>query len=114
MAVKRDLLKKRLEGERARLQEQIAQLTIGGQEHPGYGNHMADDASEVFEQAKNLALRQTLERQLEQVEEALGRFEQGTYGCCLDCGKEIDPARLKALPSASLCIDCMQRRERRR
>ncbi len=114
MVVKQDLLKKRLEEERTRLQEEISQLTIGGQDHPGYGNHMADDASEVFEQAKNLALRQTLERQLEQVEGALERFERGTYGNCLDCGKEIDPARLKAIPSASLCINCMQRRERRR
>ena len=114
MAVKRDSLKKRLEEQRVRLQGDISQLTIGGQEHPGYGNHMADDATEVFEQAKNLALRQTLERQLEQVEEALERFERGTYGSCLDCGEEIDSARLKAIPSASLCIDCMQRRERRR
>jgi len=114
MAVKQDVLKKRLEEERVRLQEQISQLAIGGQDHPGYGNHMADDASDVFEQAKNLALRQTLERQLEQVKEALERFGRGTYGYCLDCGEEIDPARLKALPSASLCIDCMGRRERRR
>lgn len=114
MAVKRDLLKKRLEEQRVRLRGDITQLTIGGQDHPGYSNHMADDASDVFEQAKNLALRQTLERQLEQVEEALERFERGTYGYCLDCGEKIDPARLKAIPSASLCIDCMQRRERRR
>lgn len=114
MAVTRELLKKRLEEQRERLKGEISQLAIGGQEHPGYGNHMADDATDVFEQAKNLALRQTLERQLEQVKEALERFERGTYGYCLDCDKEIDPARLKAIPSASLCIDCMQRRERRR
>ncbi len=114
MAVKRDLLKRRLEEQRVRLQGEITQLTIGGQDHPGYSNHMADDATEVFEQAKNLALRQTLERQLKQVEEALERFERGTYGYCLDCENEIDPARLKAIPSASLCIDCMERRERRR
>lgn len=114
MAVKRDSLKKGLEEQRVRLRAEISQLTIGGQEHPGYGNHMADDATEVFEQAKNLALRQTLGRQLEQVEKALERFERGTYGYCLDCGEEIDSARLKAIPSAGLCIDCMQRRERRR
>ena len=114
MAVKQELLKKRLEEQRGRLQEQISQLTIGGQDHPGYSNHMADDASEVFEQAKNLALRQTLERQLEQVEKALERFERGTYGYCLDCSEEIDYARLKAIPSAGLCINCMQRREGRR
>lgn len=114
MAVKQDLLQRRLEEQRVRLREHISQLTIGGQDHPGYSNHMADDASEVFEQAKNLALRQTLERQLEQVEEALERLERGTYGYCLDCGEEIDHARLKAIPSASLCIGCMEHRERRR
>ena len=114
MAMKLELLKKSLEEQRERLLTDISQLGILGEEHSGYGNHMADDASDVFEQAKNLALRQTLERQLLQVEEALTRFEQGNYGYCLDCGQKIDPARLKAMPSASLCIECMKRRERRR
>ena len=114
MAVTLDMLKERLGEQRSRLQKEISQLSILGEDHPGYGNHMADDASEVFEQAKNLALRQALKSQLEEVEGALARFEAGIYGYCLDCGQKIDLARLKAMPSASLCITCRQRRERGR
>lgn len=104
-------LKKRLEEERDRLRERICQQKIISQENPGYSNHMADDATDVFEQAKSLALRRNLERLLEQVEGALHRLEAGAYGICEGCGKRIDPARLEAIPYATLCIECKQRRE---
>ena len=113
MASKREKLKMRLEAERERLLNELSQTNVVERENLGYGNHMADDATEAFEQAKNLALRQNLERLLDQVEGALGRFEAGTYGLCERCGKEIDPARLKALPYATLCLSCQQRRESR-
>jgi RNA polymerase-binding protein DksA len=80
-----------------------------GTKNVGYGNHMADDASEAYEQAKDLALRQNAEQLLVQVTNALERFEQGTYGICEHCETEIDPARLKALPYATLCLHCQQR-----
>jgi RNA polymerase-binding protein DksA len=70
---------------------------------------MADDATEAFEQAKGLALRQNAEQLLAQVTDALERFEQGSYGICERCGVEIDPARLEALPYATLCLRCQQR-----
>ena len=110
MAVRRpEVLRSYLEDERVRLKTAIAQMDAEGAENLGYGNHMADDASEAFEQAKDLALRQNAEQMLAQVTEALERFEQGTYGVCEKCGVEIDPARLKALPSATLCLRCQQR-----
>jgi DnaK suppressor protein len=98
-----------LEGERARLEAVIAQVDIEGGENLGYGNHMADDASEAFEQAKELALHQNAEQLLKKVDDALERLEQGTYGRCEQCGVEIDPARLQALPYATLCFRCQQR-----
>jgi RNA polymerase-binding protein DksA len=98
-----------LEDERARLESLIAQLDAEGEANLGYGNHMADDASEAFEQAKELALHQNAKQVLAQVTDALDRFEQGTYGSCDQCGEEIDPARLKALPYATLCLHCQQR-----
>ncbi len=104
--------KKRLEEERANLLAELGHLSVVGSESMGYRNHMADDATEAFEQTKNLSLRRNLERLLKQVEDALHRFEQGTYGLCEDCGVEIDTARLKALPYATLCIKCSQLRER--
>ncbi len=110
MAVRRpELLRSFLENERQRLEAVVAQKDAEGGTNLGYGNHMADDASEAFEQAKGLALRQNAEQLLVQVTDALARFEQGTYGTCEKCGTEIDPARLKALPYATLCLRCQQR-----
>jgi DnaK suppressor protein len=110
MVVRRpEVLRSFLESEQARLQTVIAQAEAEGGKNLGYGNHMADDASEAFEQAKELALRQNAQKLLSQVQDALERFEQGTYGVCERCGAEIDPARLKALPYVSLCLRCQQR-----
>ncbi len=104
--------RKRLEEERERLVVQLERLGITEQENPGYSTHIADDATEVFENAKNHALRQNLQRLLGQVNDALVKFEKGTYGLCEDCGGAIDFARLKALPYATFCLQCQQQRER--
>lgn len=110
MVVRRpEVLRIYLEDERARLEALIAQMDSEGGTNLGYGNHMADDATEAFEQAKELALHQNAKQLLTQVTDALERFEQGTYGLCERCGSEIDPARLKALPYATLCLHCQQR-----
>lgn len=108
---KSSTLRSQLEQEKARLQDVIAQMEIEGEENLGYGNHMADDATEAFEQAKDLALRTNAERLLAQVCEALDRLEDGTYGVCVSCRDSIDPARLKALPYVTLCLRCQQRLE---
>lgn len=114
MQLQKEVLKQKLGDERVRLLEDISQLGILGEAHSGYGNHMADDATEVFEQARNLSLREVLKQKLQQVEAAMVRFDEGTYGICEDCGQEIDPARLKAEPSARLCLSCTVKRETRR
>ena len=112
MAVSHEILRQRLEDQRARLLDEISQFRISGRDNLGYGNHQADDATDAFEQAKELSLLQNSERVLAQVEAALGRFERGAYGFCERCGQPIDPARLKALPYATLCMSCQQRSER--
>lgn len=111
MAISHDVLRQQLEDQRARLLEEIGQFRITGRDNLGYGNHQADDASDAFEQAKELSLLQNSERVLAQVEAALLRFERGVYGVCERCGQQIDPARLKALPYATLCMSCQQRIE---
>jgi RNA polymerase-binding transcription factor DksA len=75
-------------------------------EHSGYGDHQADDATELFEREKEVGLGQSLRAHLQQVTHALARIEEGTYGQCERCGKPIARARLEALPEATLCIDC--------
>lgn len=111
MAVSHDVLRERLEIERDRLVGELQQLQAIGQQNMGYSTHMADDASAAFDQARDLALRGNLERLLKQVEQALGRFADGTYSLCEACGRPIDPARLKALPHAPYCLDCQRRLE---
>jgi DnaK suppressor protein len=111
VARKFEELRSFLENEYSRLQGVIAQMDTEGWENMGYGNHQADDASEAFEQAKDLALRQNAEQLLNKVKDALGRFDRGTYGICEQCGAAIDPARLQALPYVTLCLRCQQRLE---
>src|SRR5512143_1753116 len=98
MTVSYKELRRRLEDQQVRLIEEIKLIQIDGRDNLGYGNHQADDANDAFEQTKELSLLQNSERLLAQVQAALARFEQGTYGLCERCGKEIDPARLQALP----------------
>jgi RNA polymerase-binding protein DksA len=113
MPVPYERLKKALLAERARLEEQLATLSeVATRDNLGYGNHQADDGTAAFDQAKDLAIRINAENLLKQVNGALRRFENGTYGLCVDCNKQIDTARLKAIPFADLCMDCQTRRER--
>ena len=103
-----------LEEERARLENNLTSLAtpLDAGDRPGLGTHMADQASEVFEQTKNQALRQTLGRTLESVNRALDKMDGGVYAVCDGCGGRIDPARLKAHPYATLCMACQKRAER--
>ena len=108
-------LKAYLEAERERLRQEIASSDAGTtQERGGYSNHIAENATAVFEQARNVGLRRTQELLLGDVEAALKRIAKGTYGICEHCGEAIDKARLKALPTASLCLSCQAHLEESR
>lgn len=95
-----------LNGEKRRLLRELRDAEAIVQDHPSSGNHMADDASEVFEQTKDLALKHHLEQMLDQVNHALARVEKGTFGICENCGLTIQAARLRALPFVAFCFDC--------
>lgn len=81
------------------------------QELSSYDNHPADLGSETFEREKDLAIKMNLDEIHQRIEEALGRIEQGTYGNCEDCGREIPVERLEALPYTTLCIECQREEE---
>jgi DnaK suppressor protein len=70
---------------------------------------MADQASGNNEVHIQLKLKQTDAKILQAIEEALGRIEKGTYGVCRDCGEQISPARLKAIPWTRVCITCKEK-----
>ena len=91
--------------------EQMSQASVAIHDSIGYGNHMADDATEAFEQSKGLSLQHTVRHQLTEVHDALRRFDEGVYGVCEQCGQVIDWARLEALPAARLCIRCQEHSE---
>jgi len=65
-----------------------------------------EEAAETLELENRLALEKRVRDQLAEVEHALHKFEEGTYGLCESCGQPIDPARLEALPQAKLCMSC--------
>ena len=95
-----------LEAERARLRAGLKEGIVA----PGpmtYGSQAAA-ASQVFEQQRDLALREKNEVQLQAVEAALARLDAGTFGTCVRCGRPIAPERLEALPWAAQCIDCQR------
>lgn len=74
---------------------------------------VADVGLATFNRERDLSLMENIRGLLDQIEEALERIEKGNYGSCESCGKKIEAARLKALPYASLCIECKKREARR-
>jgi RNA polymerase-binding protein DksA len=99
-------LKTILEKQRIQLQTQLAEDGTPPAEGMGYSTHPADDGTVAFEQAADLAMRENARRMLYQVERALFRIEEGTYGICRQCGAKIDPARLRAIPYTRYCLHC--------
>ncbi len=73
--------------------------------------HQADTGTETFEREKDLSILETVESELADVEHALRRLDDGTYGTCEACGQAIDEARLEAMPAARLCRDDQERAE---
>ena len=78
-----------------------------------YDNHLADTATETYDRELDYTLEENSEHVLGEIDAALRRIEDGTYGTCTHCGKAIPQERLEARPYATLCIDCQRDRERR-
>jgi len=72
----------------------------------GYKTHIADIGSDASGMELMLGLASNQQKLLQQVNEALARIEDGTYGFCQMCGKPIPQARLEAIPEAELCLNC--------
>jgi RNA polymerase-binding protein DksA len=107
--------------ERRRVEAAIENLHA---DHPGtmsdetgedavYDNHLADTATETYDRELDYTLEENSEHVLTEIEAALKRIEDDTYGVCSNCGKPIPEERLEALPWATLCIDCQRGREGR-
>jgi DnaK suppressor protein len=74
--------------------------------------HLADTATETVDREIDYTLEASDGRLLADIDAALGRIEKGTYGTCVNCGAQIPPERLEAMPWATLCIECKRKEER--
>ena len=79
----------------------------------GAGDDQADAGAKTFEREHEISLTNNARDMLLQIERALQRLDDGTYGVCENCGEPIGKGRLQAAPRATLCIPCKQREERR-
>jgi YteA family regulatory protein len=70
-----------------------------------YDNHPGYQGTELFERSKDLALNEHAEKELEDINKALHAVEEGTYGICAVCGKDIPYERLEAVPTADRCME---------
>jgi DnaK suppressor protein len=100
-----------LQAERERVLVELDEVKIEAPGQMTYGSQAAA-ATHVFEQQRDLALRDRNTVHLAEIDAAMARLDAGTYGQCTSCGKPVADERLEALPWAALCIDC-QRNARR-
>jgi RNA polymerase-binding protein DksA len=113
-----DAFRTRLEEERARLTGAVEFLE---RENPGSiadelgdvatggDNHLADSAAGMYERELDEGLEEGAQHTLEDIEAALRKIEEGSYGVCEVCGEPIGAERLSAIPWARLCIDDQRR-----
>jgi RNA polymerase-binding protein DksA len=75
-----------------------------------YSHHIADRATDSYEMERQVEMLSSRSDILYEIEEALFRIKDGTYGVCERCGAYIPKERLEAIPYARLCIECKKRR----
>jgi RNA polymerase-binding transcription factor DksA len=97
-------LREVLDTQRAQLDEQLHELGVEG-EAGIVDDNFADTAQVSAEQGEAQALAAQLREQLDEVERALVRLDEGTYGLCEVCGQPIGEARLEVMPATRFCID---------
>ncbi len=89
------------------LEDETGELVSGSADQ-----HLADTATETVDREIGTTLEEHDERLLAEIDAALLRIEDGTYGKCVNCDTPIPEERLEAMPWATLCIDCKRKEER--
>jgi len=114
-------IREKLIQEKAKILEEI--LNIKGQslnksfkdasgDLSGYSFHMADMATDQYDREFSLELAQSERERLYELDAAIKSIDEGRYGKCEECSKHISKQRLKAMPQASLCIECQEEAEK--
>ena len=87
-------------------------ITVDGVEMgKAHSNHMADQGSDEYQYETTIKFANTEGRYLYNIEEALSRIEDGSYGKCTECGGNIGIPRLTRLPYTRMCIECKEKEE---
>jgi DnaK suppressor protein len=103
-------LRASLEEEQAQLRHQLEELERSNDpDGLGFDENFADSGQVGAQQGEQATLARSLHDQLDDVEAALQKMDDGTYGRCETCGNEIQEARLEAIPAARQCITCAAR-----
>ena len=97
--------RERLEAERVHLAGQVAGLEPGSHASDDFDVNFADSGQVAAEQGENKVLAAQLRAELDDVERALAKLDEGTYGACEICSTLIADARLDAMPATRFCID---------
>ena len=115
-----DSARQRLDEERARLERVMESFAGEGDETESESlgelsdadQHQADVGTETFEREKDLSILEGVEAELADIEYALQRISDGTYGTCEVCGQPIAEERLEAVPAARMCLTHQAEAER--
>ncbi len=89
-----------------RVSEELRSIGIEEGREGGVGNHPADEGSNVMEGERLATVSSDLHEALLQVDSALERIQDGTFGICQRCGQAIGAERLEAFPYVAFCINC--------
>ena len=108
--------------ERAKVAGEIKSIAKDASKNPrdasgdlsAYTIHMADMSADTYERELAMNIASTEQEVLYQIDEALKRLDDGTFGICLQCSKPITLSRLKAVPYGALCISCQRAKEQQK
>ena len=81
-------------------------------EETAYDNHLADTATETYDRELDYTLEENSEHVLAEIDGALKRIDDGSYGVCTNCSNTIGEKRLQAVPWTPFCIDCQELQEK--
>ena len=98
-------LRGRLQAERDQLASQVAGLEPGSGTSGAFDDNFADSGQVAAEQGENKVLAARLRSELDEVDRALAKIDDGSYGRCEVCGDPISEARLEAMPATRFCIN---------
>ena len=115
MTIDADAVRARLVDHRASLERELGELTEVTRDPSatiGFGKRVGEGTNEAIGRIERVGQADALATKLADVERALEKLDEGSYGICDRCGKPIEVERLEIKPDATLCVNCQSEVER--